>query len=94
MKGTIDSRYLWPVCICSENFYGVDCSECAFGWNGTNCETRTQVVRRSFNSLSNSEKDNVKNSMSMLKNEMGYWSVVTEEPRTASGNVTLQDVST
>ncbi len=30
----------------------------------------------------------------MLKNEMGYWSVVTEEPRTASGNVTLQDVST
>ncbi len=99
-KGTIDSRYLWPtmvfenVCNCSENFYGVDCSECAFGWNGKNCETKTLVVRKSFNSLSNCEKDNVTNGMLMLKSEMGYWSVVIEEPPTVSGRVTLQDVST
>ncbi|XP_064402552.1 L-dopachrome tautomerase-like [Halichondria panicea] len=99
-KGTIDSRYLWPtmvfenVCICSGNFYGVDCSECAFGWSGENCENKTLVVRRSFGSLSSSEKESVTNGMLMLKSEMGYWSVVTEEPPTASGRVTLQDVST
>ena len=97
----IDSRYLWPtmvfenVCICSGKFYGVDCNECAFGWSGENCGTKKQVVqRRSFGSLSDSEKQNVKNGMLMLKSEMGYWSVVIEEPPTVSGTVTLQDVST
>ncbi|XP_064400966.1 L-dopachrome tautomerase-like [Halichondria panicea] len=97
----IDSRYLWPtmvfenVCICSGKFYGVDCNECAFGWSGENCGTKKQVVqRRSFGSLSDSEKQNVKNGMLMLKSEMGYWSVVIEEPLTVSGTVTLQDVST
>ncbi len=99
-KGTIDSRYLWPtmvfqkVCNCSGKFYGVDCGECAFGWSGENCENETLVVRKSFGSLSSSEKENVANGMLMLKNEMGYWSVVTEESPTVSGTVTLQNVST
>ncbi len=79
---TIDSRYLWPtmvfenVCICSGNFYGVDCSECAFGWSGENCGMKKQPVqRKSFGSLLDSEKQNVTNGMLMLKSEMGYWSV-------------------
>ncbi|XP_064383188.1 L-dopachrome tautomerase-like [Halichondria panicea] len=83
------------VCNCSGNFYGVDCSECAFGWSGENCGMKKQAVqRKSFGSLLDSEKQNVVNGMLMLKSEMGYWSVVTEEPPTASGTVTLQNVST
>ncbi len=65
-KGTIDSRFLWPtmvfqnVCICSGNFYGVDCNECAFGWSGENCATKTRIVRRSFGSLLDSEKETLR----------------------------------
>ncbi len=65
-KGTIDSRYFWltmmfqKVCNCSGKFYGVDCSECAFGWSGENCENKTLVVRKSFGSLSSSENETLR----------------------------------
>ena len=101
-KGTADSRYLWPtvvfemMCICIGNFGGVDCNECNFGWTGNNCTTRkTPVIRKSFNRLTETEKQTVVNAISDLKNEMGYWSVIVEEPSNyTSGNVTLQNVST
>nr|CAE01389.1 tyrosinase-like protein [Suberites domuncula] len=101
-KGTADARYLWPtvvfenVCNCSNNFGGYDCGECDFGWTGSNCDTRKpQVVRRHFNSLTQTEKDNFVNATRELKNEMGIWSVIVGEPSTyTSGTVTLQNVST
>ncbi len=66
------------ICTCLGNFYGVDCTECVFGWPGKNCETKKNTSR-SFGSLSNSEKQNVANGIFMLK---GYWRVVTEQPCT------------
>ena len=100
-KGTIDSRYLWPtlvfeyVCICSGNYYGANCSECAFGWKGDDCQTQKRtVVRRSFNSLTTSEKQRVVNGLQSLKNEVDHWTIIDTEPATSSGRVTLQEVST
>ena len=86
-KGMADSRYLWPtvvferVCNCSENYGGVGCGECDFGWTGGDCATRkTPVLRRSFARLSAEEKQTFVNATRDLKNEMGLWSVVVEEP--------------
>ena len=101
-KGTADSRYLWPtvvferVCSCTGNFGGVACGECDFGWTGGDCATRkTPVVRRRFASLSEEEKQTFVNATRDLKNEMGFWSVIVEEPSNySSGTVTLQNVST
>ena len=101
-KGTADSRYLWPtvvferVCNCSDNYWGVDCGECDFGWTGGNCAIRkTPVVRRSFDRLSAEEKQTFVNATMDLKNETGFWSVIVEEPSNySSGAVTLQNVST
>ena len=101
-KGTADSRYLWPtvvfemMCICTGNFGGVDCNECNFGWKGSDCNTRkTRVIRKSFSRLTETEKETVVNATRDLKNEMGYWSVIVEEPPNyTSGTVTLQNVST
>ncbi len=100
-KGTADSRYLWPtivfenVCNCHGNFGGVDCSECDFGWIGKECTTRKTVTRRSFRSLSEDEKNMFVQATADLKNEMGVWSVIVEEPLNySSGTVTLQNVST
>ena len=101
-KLVVDSRYLWPtvvfeqVCHCNGNFGGVDCNECAYGWNPeTNCETRKDyVIRKSFSRLSPKEKEDFVDATLELKNETGYWSVVVEEPANYSGFVTLQNVST
>lgn len=103
-KGTADSRYLWPtvvfekVCNCIGNFGGVDCMECDFGWSGSDCNTRkTPVIRRSFGSLSEDEKQIFVNATRDLKNEMGIWSVIVEEPQnysSAAGTVKLQNITT
>ena len=104
LKGSIDSRYLWPtmvferVCSCKGNYYGANCNDCMFGWTGTDCNTRKPLVtRQSFSSLSPSKKQQVADGIEILKNEMGYWSVVVSEPTSMDGptdRVTLQDVST
>ena len=83
------------VCICNENFWGVDCSECDFGWTGDDCTTRkTPAVRKSFARLPAEDKQTFVTATRQLKNEMDVWSVVLEEPPTYStGTVTLQNVS-
>ena len=101
-KGTADARYLWPtvvferICICTGNYGGVGCSECDFGWTGSDCSTRkTPVIRKSFARLTDTEKQTVINATRDLKSEMGFWSVVVEEPLNyTSGAVALQNVST
>ena len=101
-KGTADARYLWPtvvfdnVCVCNDNFGGFDCNECDFGWTGSTCNTKkTPVVRKSFSRLTQEERQILVNTTRDLKNEMGYWSVIIEEPTSyTSGTVTLQNVST
>ena len=34
------------MCICHGNFFGVDCGECAFGWEGQNCDVKKKIVKR------------------------------------------------
>ncbi len=100
-KGTADGRYLWPtvvfenVCICSGNYGGYNCLECDFGWTGATCKIRKKVIRKSFNSLTVTEKRAFTEATQELKNEMGFWSVIVEEPQNYSiGTVTLQNVTT
>ena len=101
-KGTADVRYLWPtvvfenVCVCNGSYWGASCGDCSFGWTGSDCNTKkTPVVRRSFSSLSDEEKQTFVDATRALKNDVGVWSVVVEEPPNyTSGTVTLQNVST
>ena len=101
-KGTADARYQWPtvvfenVCVCNGNFWGANCSECAFGWTGENCEEKkAPVIRKSFARLSDEEKQTFIDATQQLKKETGRWSVVVKEPANYStGFVTLQNVST
>ena len=101
-KETIDARYQWPiavfenVCQCNNNYGGVDCSECNFGWTGEACGDKAQVVtRKPFQNLNEEERMSLIQATITLKSEMGRWSVIVAEPRHSStGTVTLQDVST
>ena len=101
-KNTADVRYLWPsvvfekICMCHKHFGGVDCNECNFGWTGPDCSMRkTPVVRKSFARLTEGEQKTFVSATQQLKNELGVWSVVVEEPPTYStGHVTLQNIST
>ena len=101
VHGTIDARYKWPtavfnqVCVCHSPYGGVDCSDCDYGFikNGEKCMANS-VTRKSFVNLSDNEKRDFIQATMKLKSEMGQWSVIVEEPRTSTGTVTLQDVST
>ena len=101
-KGKADARYLWPtvvfefVCVCEGNYWGVDCSECNFGWTGSSCNIKkAPVVRKNFSQLTSQEKQTFISATRALKQEVGVWSVVVDEPDNYStGSVTLQDVFT
>lgn len=101
-KGAADARYLWPtavferVCVCKDNFWGGDCSECNFGWTGEDCNTKkTPVIRKSFAHITKEEKQAFINAIRDLKTETNHWSVaIVEEPvNYTSGTVKLQNVS-
>ena len=99
-KSTTDSRYLWPtavfenVCECHNNYGGVDCSECDFGWTGEDCEEKSIIIRKPFRKLKEAEKINLIEATIALKNETDQWSVIIAEPREPSGTVKLLDIST
>ena len=101
-KGKADTRYLWPtvvfekICVCKGHFWGGDCSDCDFGWTGSDCNTRkTPVVRRNFAHLTKAEKQVLITAMRDLKKEESYSVVIVEEPTNyTSGIVTLQNIST
>ena len=58
-----DERHNWPralyykVCKCNANFAGYDCSKCAFGYYGSTCTQKKNLIRRNFLSLTAWEKD-------------------------------------
>ena len=101
-KNAADARYQWPivvfenVCNCSGHYGGYNCLECDFGWTGNDCsERKVPVVRKHFDSLSDTEKSDFVSATRELKTEVGIWSVIVEEPLNySSGTVTLQNVST
>ena len=101
-KGAADARYLWPtvvfekICVCKGHFWGGDCSECNFGWTGSDCNTKkTPVIRKSFAHITTEEKQVFINAIRDLKKETNHWSVViVEEPLNyTSGTVKLQNIS-
>ena len=46
------------VCICRGNFFGIDCGECVYGWEGKNCDIKSKLrVRKNALHLNAKEKD-------------------------------------
>ncbi|XP_078621344.1 tyrosinase-like [Branchiostoma floridae x Branchiostoma japonicum] len=54
----VDDRERWPTvywnwtCDCLDNFYGIECSECKYGYVGPNCTERKILIRRNIFDLS------------------------------------------
>src|SRR3989338_4350060 len=44
------------LCVCEENWFGVDCSECSPGFSGQNCEDPVVVQRKNYLDLTSSEQ--------------------------------------
>ena len=44
------------LCTCNGNFFGPDCSECFFGWEGKNCDVKKKPLKRK-NALSLSPEE-------------------------------------
>lgn len=57
-----DDRVEWPrrffhsVCHCKGNFFGFDCGECWYGWEGRNCNKRKMILRRNIKSLNQRDR--------------------------------------
>ena len=58
-----DERHNWPgalyykVCKCNANFAGYDCNKCAFGYYGSTCTQKKNLIRRNFLNLTAWEKE-------------------------------------
>ena len=80
---------------CAVEITGESTAGMLLGWTGSDCRRGNPVIRKSFNRLTTAEKQTLINATRDLKKEMGYWSVIVEEPSNyTSGTVTLQNVST
>ncbi|GCC18807.1 hypothetical protein chiPu_0022137, partial [Chiloscyllium punctatum] len=61
-RNTRDFRLWWPtyffrhLCVCQGHFGGVDCGECAYGWQGAKCQVKHIVIRRDISTLSLAEQ--------------------------------------
>ena len=71
-----DDRSLWPnplytrVCKCNANFGGYDCGDCEFGYHGTNCDQKTILKRKNFQTMSDEEKDRYMRYVNMSRYEL------------------------
>ena len=80
-----DERHNWPralyhkVCKCNANYAGYDCSKCAFGYYGSTCTQKKNLIRRNFLSLTAQEKDRYMKYVSKSK-EYASDFVVTSTP--------------
>ena len=62
LQDYFDERFNWPtgfftrVCHCKGNYAGVDCGDCKFGFEGTDCKTKsTRRIRKSAAKMSDQE---------------------------------------
>ncbi|XP_078258817.1 tyrosinase [Rhinoraja longicauda] len=59
----VDDRERWPTvfynrtCRCNQNFMGVHCEDCRFGFVGANCAEKRMSIRKNILELSGAEKD-------------------------------------
>ena len=90
-----DERHNWPhglyhkVCKCNANYAGYDCSKCAFGFYGSTCTQKKNLIRRNFLSLTTEEKDRYMRYVNMSKHYVSDF-MVTSTPYEEI-NITLME---
>ena len=79
-----DDRHDWPralyyrICKCNGNFGGYDCGKCEFGYRGTNCTEKKNLVRKNFLNLSDKEKDRFMHYINLSKYTVSDYVVATK----------------
>ena len=73
-------------CHCKENFRGYMCQLCNFGYYGTNCDIRSQVVRKDVTSLDLGEKISLQIGFELSKVTMSDF-VIRDEVSTPHGHL-------
>ena len=99
----LDSRLRWPtavfndVCICSDPFFGPDCSECKFGYEGPDCANKSQpLLRQPYVDLELADQEAIVSILHSAKvTDHKPWAVIVDEPESGSNDtVKLQNVTT
>ena len=84
-----DPRRNWPsyffdkICQCNGNYAGYDCSECKFGYEGNDCNTKSTLrERRNIMDMTDSEWEDYNNKIITAKNaeESRYVILVDDKP--------------
>ncbi|XP_006817095.1 tyrosinase-like [Saccoglossus kowalevskii] len=80
--GDLD-RLAWPstfftrACKCDGNFDGYDCSQCKFGYKGTECDKENRVTRRNILSMSQSEVKKFRSYLLNAKDKISDYQIAT-----------------
>ncbi len=82
-----DPRKNWPhffssLCKCEGNYYGYDCGECKFGYQGDNCNDPVMRKRKSLSTLSEEERTSYLDALKTAKhaNYSRYLAIRSEDP--------------
>ena len=89
----ITVRDNWPyyytqVCTCNNNYAGVDCSRCKYGYYGDNCTQSMVLPRRPISDLTDKEWTDYIDILKMTKNYTSGYFVFVEEPDGAGVDLT------
>lgn len=97
-SSTTNVRVNWPhyytrVCRCNDNYAGYDCSQCKFGYYGSDCSKKQVLPRRPIREYNGADWAKYNSILRKTRTYDSGYSVVLEEATPGTTNLTMTNVS-
>ena len=86
-------HYFTRACACKENYAGVDCTRCKYGYRGDDCMTKVSEPRRDLLDLTSAEWTKYHDALKMARRDSSGYKIILEEAPPGTSNLACEDIS-